>query len=1360
MQAVLHRIHETIRGNPGLEESEVTSVFENEDFFETLGYEGIPVDVRSEKHIVGGDRPDYFCKDEHGNTVFVVEFKRPSRDVDLASHKPQLLDQYVEPTRADFGVLTDGTELILYEWDPRAGEKRLFRSTLDSVTGEQVSQLQRLEKPTFRARSKESLDNRFDEMDQVAVSETVRGVRVGQRDFLDTFRLEQGTLFYEMLENVFDLLVHYTEGEELSFPEEAFDFWQKYYASSPGWYDLPKEWRDIAGSAANKPEILFCVETVQSLLGRLVLAKACEDNNFPGVRLSRFVRENTSEFRGEVQPVSFVQTAEALLEKLRSELVESVFEQDIYYWWTEPAERAAEMSRREVAETDWADEVEAVGESFADLFLAISRYDFSEVRGDPLGELYQRYFDSETRRRLGEFYTPPSLVEYAVDAVEFERSESTRLLDPACGSGTFLVEAIKKHKTEIDRDEVYWPDELRRMTERGGFIGLDIHPFAVVLAQIRVMVEILPEYRDAIDEDPTMVLKRLPIFRTDSLYNESVGQERGQGQQRLTTNHEKNLFEFETELPVKSDDEFVTMQFSFPQFSRVRKKTANEIDRRQDYFVCMQAVFDVVKQQTANDQTSPDTELLSEQFGDYFGDDVTVEMAVSPFEETASNLLDTFDELQEEYDDGRLVKLVEDLVLGALVKNSLKYDYVVGNPPWVDKQTKTRETDDRQEMQMKQQFVTAWGETDPYMQFTERALGMLREGGRLGFVIPNRVFKNEGARSLRGLLAKNRIHEIVDFTDYQLFEDATNYTTFLDVEKRVPNDDWRSFLDGNEFTDDYAVPVTRVRDWDGTNADLMEQVASGEPTDTVDVFDIPIQRFQSRVQTKGEAVACTTTADSFEIGGREIDLERGIPVVDVWPIAPPREYDILDDIENAMEMRLGDRTVVRDNDVERRGNLVGNEIREGIATSGDGAYVVNPTIDIDPESFADLPVVSVEPSSLNKEFTVETGLLKADVTGGDVDRWLPKWDNRLVFVPYEISDDDSRLLRPTEVESTYPKTWHYFTDPEILQLLSDESGERAELHRELAVKLNVTDPDPDELSKKEFRELSESLRSNPEKLEQFDEDFWWYRYMYKKRLQTLPKPKVMAGDLVQYNKLCFDDGGIMAPHNASVYAIMLDSENKRAVAGVLNSAAVEFYHKQTSRVHQGKAYRYIKDHTSKWPVVIPEGDGRNTIEDAVGDILHLKDLQIKTSEFPDPYIAQARETGAEFETIEVTPEDDDADPTVQRTVDGGHRIVLGEVELTREIDSEAHAEFVCESLRAAEPEAGETVSIPVPHGENVAQDALDEFAGDIGTLDESSIEELEARIDSAVFDAYGIDEEDRELIRRYNRQYESTGPLN
>jgi hypothetical protein len=99
---------------------------------------------------------------------------------------------------------------------------------------------------------------------------------------------------------------------------------------------------------------------------------------------------------------------------------------------------------------------------------------------DIFRELYEILIDAETRRKLGEYYTPLWLVEYMMGEVSKDlRGLKERIvLDPFCGSGTFLVVAFYR-KIEEGQD----PDNAIRE-----IIGFDINPLAVSVARAELMI--------------------------------------------------------------------------------------------------------------------------------------------------------------------------------------------------------------------------------------------------------------------------------------------------------------------------------------------------------------------------------------------------------------------------------------------------------------------------------------------------------------------------------------------------------------------------------------------------------------------------------------------------------------------------------------------------------------------------------------------------------------------------------------------------------------------------------------------------------------------------------------------------------
>jgi len=83
------------------------------------------------------------------------------------------------------------------------------------------------------------------------------------------------------------------------------------------------------------------------------------------------------------------------------------------------------------------------------LQLSFLDYDFASIRTETLSAIYEMFLRNEDReagKRFGAFYTPPYLADYTLDRLEDNTplSAATRVLDPATGSGVFLVGAYRR----------------------------------------------------------------------------------------------------------------------------------------------------------------------------------------------------------------------------------------------------------------------------------------------------------------------------------------------------------------------------------------------------------------------------------------------------------------------------------------------------------------------------------------------------------------------------------------------------------------------------------------------------------------------------------------------------------------------------------------------------------------------------------------------------------------------------------------------------------------------------------------------------------------------------------------------------
>ena len=115
-----------------------------------------------------------------------------------------------------------------------------------------------------------------------------------------------------------------------------------------------------------------------------------------------------------------------------------------------------------------------------------SSYDLTKIDEDILKGLYQGLVDAKERHDLGEYYTPDWLAEYIVSKTLNHKSIGS-VLDPACGSGTFLAAAIRAKKRLLAKD-MTGKDLLQHIIET--IAGVDVHPLAVLMARTTCLLSI------------------------------------------------------------------------------------------------------------------------------------------------------------------------------------------------------------------------------------------------------------------------------------------------------------------------------------------------------------------------------------------------------------------------------------------------------------------------------------------------------------------------------------------------------------------------------------------------------------------------------------------------------------------------------------------------------------------------------------------------------------------------------------------------------------------------------------------------------------------------------------------------------
>lgn len=138
----------------------------------------------------------------------------------------------------------------------------------------------------------------------------------------------------------------------------------------------------------------------------------------------------------------------------------------------------------------------------------LGRFDWSAVDHDVLKALYESVIDPETRHRLGEYYTPDWLADRMVRQAITDPLNQ-RVLDPACGSGTFLFWAIRHLIAACESEGLSNRETVQRITEQVN--GIDLHPVAVTLARVTYLLALGPARLQDRDEIT------IPVWLGDSV---------------------------------------------------------------------------------------------------------------------------------------------------------------------------------------------------------------------------------------------------------------------------------------------------------------------------------------------------------------------------------------------------------------------------------------------------------------------------------------------------------------------------------------------------------------------------------------------------------------------------------------------------------------------------------------------------------------------------------------------------------------------------------------------------------------------------------------------------------------------------
>ncbi len=402
----------------------------------------------------------------------------------------------------------------------------------------------------------------------------------------------------------------------------------------------------------------------------------------------------------------------------------------------------------------------AIEKAIRDMVERLNQYDpetmelVPDETRDILKKLYQFLVPKQIRHDLGEYYTPDWLAERCLNQVGYGAKGkdllSKRVLDPGCGSGTFLILAIKRAK-EHARQMNLNPRETLKLITRN-IVGFDLNPLAVISARTNYLLAVadLLKYKN---EELT-----IPIYLCDSINPPS-------------SKEKKDFFDESNHYSVSTS----VGSFRFPN-TLVQKaliqKTALLLE-------------DSVKSQITK-------ETFMKRCHSELNLDSGDKSATIVLEETYEKLLD----LERKGINGIWARIIKNAFAPLFVG---QFDFIVGNPPWVNWEALPKE--------YREATGFIWQKYDLFEHKGLRArLGSakddisvlmtyvaidkyLKNKGRLCIVITQTLFKTVGGGEgfRRFSLGKKgvpfKVVQVDDMVELQPFDSATNKTSVLFCQK-------------------------------------------------------------------------------------------------------------------------------------------------------------------------------------------------------------------------------------------------------------------------------------------------------------------------------------------------------------------------------------------------------------------------------------------------------------------------------------------------------------------------------------------------------------------------------------------------
>ena len=444
--------------------------------------------------------------------------------------------------------------------------------------------------------------------------------------------------------------------------------------------------------------------------------------------------------------------------------------------------------------------------------------DFDRARK---GELYLTT-DKGERKATGSYYTPDYIVNYIVantigpvveerwKAAEQSKSSyvnatlSVKVLDPAMGSGHFLVGAVEFLATKMmaaaqhdiedglaEDDGQFTNDWAKRETVSHCVYGVDLNDMAVELAKVSLWLTTISKDKPLNFLDHRLKKGNSLIgARLSDLKNYPGGKSRDENQTSLPS--------FVSPLFIKN------LIGKIKELDGIEEDTLSDIKRKERVFEEFKELSQYTKAKSiANVHTSlyfgNQIEPTKNKDAEMVYHDMFWGVAGDEAEWKRKTWGQWFKQAQEMADQRAFfhweLEFPEIFFEGGAIKENPGWDAVIGNPPYV-----------RQESlgELKSFFEHSYqvyhGVADLYVYFIELGLSLLRKEGQFSYIVANKWMRANYGEPLRKWMKKQCIEEIIDFGDLPVFPEATTYPCIIRLSSNSPSSGFQaSQIDTLEF---------------------------------------------------------------------------------------------------------------------------------------------------------------------------------------------------------------------------------------------------------------------------------------------------------------------------------------------------------------------------------------------------------------------------------------------------------------------------------------------------------------------------------------------------------------------------------